>query len=1029
MVSPQPSRIGQYEILALLGAGGMGEVYRARDTILRRDVAIKILPPTFAMDPDRMRRLEKEARAASALNHPNIITIHGIGKEGGICYIVTEMISGQTLRERLARARMKPQEAIDVAIQVSEALAATHAAGIVHRDIKPANIMIRPDGYVKVLDFGLAMPSPQAGSAVDLETSTLSAMSQPGAIVGTIRYMAPEQARGMPVDARTDIFSLGVVIYEMIAGSAPFQGPSAAEVFAAILECEPTPLSLLLPEVPTELERIVSKALAKNAEERYQGIKDLHIDLKNLKQDLALRTRLRTHRLVAAGDGETDRRASASTSIPEPPGGAGHEEVAPSTSNAADLLREIRRPRLSMALLAVALLVTVLGYWGVTRLWQPARHTPPPEAQRWHDVGLNAIREGAYFQASKALEHAISIDDRFALAHARLGEAWAELDYTDRAKDELLRVARLVPDRSALPPLEALYLQAVTATATRDFALAIQSYGQIVPLAAGPDKPYAYLDLGRAYEKNENTKLAIENYQEAARLDPQYATAFLRIGMLRGRQQNQEAAEAAFTQADELYQALGNTEGRAEVCYQWGFSLRNFSKIPEAKEKLLQALDLARAGGNPGQQILTLTQLSSVLYAEGDTLQAQKLASQALAAAQQERMESLIVRSYVDVGNVFYTRGNLAEAEPWYQKGLTMARDIRSRRLEARALYSIGVVRIGQSRLDEGLRDVEQALTFYQQGDYRTEANAALTAIARARRDKGDYDGALGAFEQQLELAKKAGDEAQLAYSHDGIATVFLRQERYPEVLDHYEQSYRAYKSLGNKIYVGYGLMNRASALWLLGRYEEARPLFDEVAAMADQPGVPERLMNLNRCYSAEMALSQRRFRDAEARSKLVLASLKNQAGSTVILAKRILGLAQAFTGSPLEGKRQCDEAVTMAKKLRDDWEVSKAQLSLAEVALANGDAKAALAAASQAQESFARSNQEDSEWRALLVCARASQNNGDRIKAREYAANGMKILSSLEQKWGKEAYRDYLSRPDIQFYREQLAQVIKVSN
>jgi serine/threonine protein kinase/tetratricopeptide (TPR) repeat protein len=936
------STLGHYRVVDKLGAGGMGEVYRARDTILGRDVAIKILPATFATDPDRMRRLEKEARAASALNHPNIITIHGIGKEGGICYIVTEMISGQTLRERLACARMKPLEAIDVAIQVSEALAATHAAGIVHRDIKPANIMIRPDGYVKVLDFGLAKPCTRAGAVIDLETSTVTAMSQPGAIVGTIRYMAPEQARGMPVDARTDIFSLGVVIYEMIAGTAPFQGLSAAEVFAAILESEPTPLSLLLPEVPTELERIVSKALAKNAEERYQGIKDLHIDLKNLKQDLVLKTRLRTHRPVAAGAEETDRRESASTSTQEPPGGASPGEIAPATSKGAYLLREIRRPRLSVALLTAALLVTVLGYWGVTRLWQPSRHTPPPEAQRWHDVGLNAIRDGAYFQATKALEHAISIDDRFALAHARLGEAWAELDYTDRAKDELLRVTRLVPDRSALPPLEALYLQAVTATATRDFSQAIQSYGQVVRLAAEPDKRYAYLDLGRAYEKSEDIKLAIENYQEAAKLDPQYATAFLRIGILRGRQQNQKEAEAAFTQAEELYQALGNTEGRAEVDYQWGFFLRNIGKIPRAKEELQQALDLARAAGNPAQQILTLLQLSSVLYAEGDTLQAQKLASQAVASSQQERMESLTIRSYLDLGNVFIMRGNLTEAEPWYQKGLALARDIRSPRLEARALASIGSLRIQQSRIDEGLGDVEQALTFYQQGGYRTEANTALTVIARARRDKGDYDGALGAFEQQLELAKKAGDEAQFAYSHDGIGSILLRQEKYPEVLEHYEQSYRIYKSLGNKVGVGFSLMNRARTLWLLGRYEEARPLFDEAAAIANQPGISESLMNQNRCYSAEMALSQRRFRDAEAHSRQVLASLKTQADTTAILAKRILGLAQAFTGSPLEGKRQCDEAVTMAKKLGDDWQLSRAQLSLAEVALSNGDAKAA---------------------------------------------------------------------------------------
>src|SRR2546423_2099382 len=243
----------------------MGEVYLAHDTELARTVALKILPAEFITDQKRLQRFFQEARAASALNHPNILTIYEIGQTESSRFIATEFIDGETLRQHLSRSTITITEALDVAIQVASALSAAHAAGIVHRDIKPENIMLRRDRLVKVLDFGLAKLTEDRTSLNPDAPTRLLVNTDSGVVMGTAQYMSPEQARGLAVDARTDIFSLGVVLYEMVAGAAPFKGQTASDTIASILKTEAQPLSRLVPEAPAEMERIVSKALEKEA--------------------------------------------------------------------------------------------------------------------------------------------------------------------------------------------------------------------------------------------------------------------------------------------------------------------------------------------------------------------------------------------------------------------------------------------------------------------------------------------------------------------------------------------------------------------------------------------------------------------------------------------------------------------------------------------------------------------------------------------------------------------------------------------
>jgi len=279
-------RLNHYGILSLLGEGGMAEVYLAEDSRLQRKVALKLLPSAFNSDTDSVRRFELEARTVSALNHPNIVTIYEIGRFDDRQYIATELVEGCTLRDRMAEG-IALREVLDVAIQVSSALTAAHRAGVVHRDIKPENIMLRPDGYVKVLDFGLAklIDNDRSTAATD-DAGPKKFSTAAGLVLGTAGYMSPEQCRGLRVDARTDIFSLGVVLYEMIAGRGPFNAATMADTIASILEKEPAPLRELASDIPIALERIVRKALTKACDDRYQSAQDMLADLKRLSIEL-----------------------------------------------------------------------------------------------------------------------------------------------------------------------------------------------------------------------------------------------------------------------------------------------------------------------------------------------------------------------------------------------------------------------------------------------------------------------------------------------------------------------------------------------------------------------------------------------------------------------------------------------------------------------------------------------------------------------------------------------------------------------
>ncbi|HEU5239432.1 MAG TPA: protein kinase, partial [Pyrinomonadaceae bacterium] len=425
-----PQQVSHYRIIRKLGSGGMGEVFLAQDTKLERKVAIKMLPAKSIDDPYARKRLFREARTAATLDHPNICAIHEINEDADCVFIVMQYVEGETLGTRLLESPLRQEEVLDVGTQIAEALSEAHAVGVIHRDIKPQNVIITPRGQVKVLDFGLARVT--AADQADPEARTETQLTGEGYIVGTVAYMSPEQLKGQSIDGRSDLFSLGVVLYECATGIPPFTGNSKIEISSKVLQVEPRKPSLLNPHIPPALENIILRAMAKEVSDRYQSAEAMLQDLRRLRATMSGATEL-------------------------------FPSVTRETSSAWPVLRAREALRLrpvQAALIAIPILI--LGLWLAQRFWRPP-YLPNAAAKGYYDKGMDAIHAATYFQASKTLKQAVELDPEFAPAHARLAEAYLEINNTEQAKDELLMATSLAA-RRALATTDRMHLDAVNAT-------------------------------------------------------------------------------------------------------------------------------------------------------------------------------------------------------------------------------------------------------------------------------------------------------------------------------------------------------------------------------------------------------------------------------------------------------------------------------------------------------------------------------------------------------------------------------------
>lgn len=668
---------------------------------------------------------------------------------------------------------------------------------------------------------------------------------------------------------------------------------------------------------------------------------------------------------------------------------------------------QLRRQRFSIASLIPVLIGTILVVWAVYYFWPRSYYQPPASAAYWYGQGTDNLRDGAYYQASKALTQATEIDDNYALAHARLAQAWTELDYRDRAKDEMLAVTSLT-DKYPVSPQDALYLEAIRATVRRKFDDAVKAYTEISRLS--PNDSRVYVDLGYAYENKGDTDKALENYLKAIQLnEKQYATAYLRAAVVYNRKGDTENATKMFNEAEALYKAASNSEGLNELNRQRGILYRRQAEPEKAKSLFQASLDAARAMGNEPQQITALIDLSYLASSRGLVSEAENWAQQALKIAEQKKLDNLAAGSLLELGNAYSAKGDYGKAEQYFNQALQIAGTNKGRLLEARAQTNLGGLYIRTLRIDDGLRLADQALTFFQQENYPRDAVTCLSHIGRGRRRQGDYAGAQQAFNQKLELANQIKNQLAIAESYVDLGSLLLDQERLPESLEQYDRAIQLYGST-NPFLVAFCNANRAQILVRLGRYDDAKKVLDELLKSKDalQALVPE--LHL---IQAQMNLSQGDLQQASASASEAMKT-SSPKSDTTIQAQYFLALAKTGSG---EAQTLCNQSIEAASNAGDFGLYSRVLLACAEVASNAKDPKTASTLATQAQERFARGGQLESEWRAWAIASHASKDSGDNNTAQEQMRKAEDSRSRLEQQWGSAVFKQYAARPDIQVY------------
>jgi len=540
------SSFGHYKILSQIGAGGMGEVYLAHDTKLERKAAIKFLPAEFSGDPDRLARFIQEAQTASALNHPNIITVYEIGDRDGSHFIASEYIDGKTLRDRMSSERISFDEFLSVAIQTAEALSAAHKAGIVHRDIKPENVMLRPDGYVKVLDFGLAKLNNRNGlaSSGDDETRKLIDTS-PGVVLGTASYMSPEQARGKEIDARSDIFSFGVMMYEILAGHVPFRGETMMDVISAIMHDEPPPLLTAAPHLPKELQRIVHKSLKKKRDSRYHTVHDLLTDLKELRDELHIESRL--ERTAVPDRPERQDSISSGSKLTSSSGGMKDALLLTEFDNSTG--ESIFDQTLRMALSFSLAQSPFLEILSDDKVGQTLRRMGRPLNERvTRKLGEEiCVRQNLKAFITGSISSFGSIYILTIEAVSRDGETVArEYEQVD-SKEEVLNAL----GRRATALREKL---GESLSSIKQFDL---PSGHITTSSLDALK---FFVMGRDQARSGKTHEAIPFYKKALELDPEFANAYIGLGAMYANIQQRKLAAETFSRAYDLRETVSEIE-------------------------------------------------------------------------------------------------------------------------------------------------------------------------------------------------------------------------------------------------------------------------------------------------------------------------------------------------------------------------------------------------------------------------------------------------------------------------------------
>jgi tetratricopeptide (TPR) repeat protein len=749
-------------------------------------VAIKVVSPGRVGDAVAERRLVQEARAAASLDHPCICPVYDAGTGAdGRTFIVMQYVEGETLADRLRRGPLDVRHALLVAADVADALSVAHQRGIVHRDLKPQNVMLTPSGRPKLLDFGLAKRQAGEGLAGIAVAETHTALTVQGAIVGTPGYMSPEQVRGQPIDGRSDLFSLGAVLYECLTGRRAFAAPTTIDTYGQILNVDPPPVSAVRAEASPSLDLLCARLLAKAASERFQSA------------DEALGAlRVLANASVAT---KTDPR-------PAP-----------------------NRPEVRYLAALVLVAAAALGGFAWSR-WPAAPPEVPGDAAAWYERGTASIRDGAYHRALLSLTEAIRLHPAYPQAHARLAEAQNGLDEEAEAARSLARAEREARDQP-LPEDDRLRLDGIAGLVLRDNQRAVAAYTALA--ARRPDDAGVRIDLGRAQEAAELRTDARASYLKALALDRQYAAAHLRLGRLAADEGRRDEALAAYREAERLYGIASSLEGQAEAVLRQGAFLNGLGEIRPARDLVARAASLAARTDSLFLQVRAALESASVTASEGRYSEAEAIAAAAIDSALRGGLDTVAATGLIELGSTLLRKGETGRAEEQLQKAVDLATRRDADSLAARASLQLASLMTTAGRSEEAIALVGRVLPgVRKRRNTRVELNGLLIQ-ARAQESLLDLDAARRTSEQVLELARSVSDEANTGYALDNLAALADVRGALPEALDLRQQAATLHRRVGDDQMLGWDLSCLADLLLRLGRPADAVPVLAEIAAGA----------------------------------------------------------------------------------------------------------------------------------------------------------------------------------------------------
>ena len=755
--------------------------------------------------------------------------------------------------------------------------------------------------------------------------------------------MAPELLTGSMASVGSDVYALGMTAYRMATGTLPFanETPLAGAILRAKQPVPPA--RTLVPELDPKWDGAIQRAL----------------------------------------DAKPGGRFSSAGQFVQALRGEGGSLIVP--------LPVLTWKRVAAASLAVVLAAVAAAGW---LWWKRERIRPSAEAEALYKTGVGDIHAGAYFAATRALGRAVQIAPKYVLAHARLADAWVELDTPDKAKDEMLVATR--EDLSGLRRVDRLQIEAINLTITREYAASLEKYEQMARLDRGERTEMA-VDLGRILEKAGKPDDAIKSYRHAAEGPEHNAAAWLRLGVLYGRRSEAQNSEDAFKRAEQLYQLTSNLEGLTEVAFQRGVEADRRSQIEEGAAYLHQALETARPSGDVHQEIRINLQLATNAYLAGDAGSAERYATEALAAAQSNGLEIQAIIGLLGLGNALFRKPDYQGAEKYYLSALKVAREKQSDRFISMSLSYLASLHDQQGRPAEVIREINEALPYFQSTRLTQETFSCLVLLGRAELDRGNAPEALASAKRLLEIAQASQDRRQLALSEGELGAAFYELEAYPEALDHYRKN--LYLSAGDELR-GYAGMNVGKALCRLGHSEEARRQFaDAVTRGKKFPPLLTRVA----AARANMALYEGHASEAVRLAQQTLSAAAAQGPVMKADLEATLGLALVASRNKREGLHICEHSMEELSTLEAPRALFEVRVAVFEARMANGDAEGTLKLFGAIEPELER--HPETRWRVLEIASRADP---------RYAAGARKAIEQLKGLWGNEAYQTYIQRPDI---------------